>query len=662
MQIQNFRSTKDIDIVCDNLVAILGRNGSGKSTILNALDVFYNVAYQANEYDYFAKDTSLAISIQVTYANLRERERTEFAPYLSDNELIVRKTITSGGAKYFGTLLQLPEFAVFRKLGALAKRKALNELIGSGKYVDLHPTVTSEATADALMTSFEANHPDLLAAIPREQQFFGPRNIGGGKLDKYTKFVLVPAVRDAASEAEKKGVILQLIDVLVARSVNARPDVQKLNAEFEQRVKEVYSHENLTELRELAQLITSRLAQYAPGAQLDLTFEQVSPPKITLPNALASLVEDNFSAPIAYTGHGLQRALILALLQQLSLTDLAPPTSSLLPQSAALPEPESLVLPDLILGVEEPELFLHPSRSRFLARVFRELSKTPEDLAAPRTQVLYGTHSPYFVEISDFDRVRLARKILTPDYDVLQCAITAFSKAQAAAMLAQISDVPLDRVSGDSFVAHAVPVMSSIVNEGFFADVVLVVEGLTEVGIFWGLQTILRSGWDGFGIVIVPAEGKSKIDRPTVIFRGLQIPTYFVFDADAKHKGDAKKEPATAKLNERYMRLAGVPPQPFPPTIVNSHWAVFEDDVEDVIELAVGETAFIEARDSVAASFGYSKPSEAIKNPEVAARVVTQLYESGKRIPVLEEIVAKVTNLRAPIASISQPQSAPAAL
>jgi hypothetical protein len=45
--------------------------------------------------------------------------------------------------------------------------------------------------------------------IEREEQFFGPRNIGGGKLDKFTKYVLVPAVREASDEASgKKGAII----------------------------------------------------------------------------------------------------------------------------------------------------------------------------------------------------------------------------------------------------------------------------------------------------------------------------------------------------------------------------------------------------------------------------------------------------------------------
>ena len=98
--VKNFRSLKDVDIPCSELVALLGRNGTGKSTVLSAIDVFYNTAAQITEYDYFNRDTSENISIEITYGELRADELLEFEPYITDNTLIVTKIINSGGSKY----------------------------------------------------------------------------------------------------------------------------------------------------------------------------------------------------------------------------------------------------------------------------------------------------------------------------------------------------------------------------------------------------------------------------------------------------------------------------------------------------------------------------------------------------------------------------------
>ncbi|NUN70428.1 MAG: ATP-dependent endonuclease [Bacteroidetes bacterium] len=644
VEIANFRSLKSVDVPCSELIAILGRNGAGKSTILHALDMFYNTAAQVTEFDYFDRDITADISIRVTYGDLRADEMAEFSAYVTDSTLIVTKVINSGGARYYAASRQCPDFVEIRKLAATPKRAAFNELVDSGRFPDLIQRANSAQAVESAMADFESRHPELLQVIQKETQFFGPRNVGGGKLDKFTKFVLVPAVRDASSETERKGAILQLIDILVLRSVNARRDVRDLNAEFERRVKEVYSSDNLTELRSLGDLITDVLKRYAPGAKLDLSFGEVVPPKLALPPAVASLVEDNFKCPISYTGHGLQRALIFALLQQLSLTEQSSPEVSESPGDEAAGAPPPTRIPDLILAIEEPELYLHPSRCRYLSNVMLQLSRIPEDASQPRTQIVYGTHSPHFVDLKRFDQIRLARKVIAANTTTLQTKISSFSTTSASQRLAAISGRDPAQFTATSFVAHAAPVMTTIVNEGFFSDVTVVVEGNTEVGALWTLQSIQNRDWDGLGITIVPVVGKNNIDRSVVVFRGLEIPTYFVFDADSSSTGRDRE--AAIRSNGRLLRLAGVDIMDFPATTISRDWAVFNDNIEAEFLLALGRDVFDEIRAQVALELGYSQSSGVLKNIEASSLFVRKVYERRLRLPVLEELVIKITNLR----------------
>jgi putative ATP-dependent endonuclease of the OLD family len=644
IEISNFRSLKSVDISCTDLLAILGRNGAGKSSVLHALDIFYNTAAQINEFDYFDKDTSSEINIRVSYGNLRNDETEEFSSYITDGKLIVTKVINSGGSRYYSASRQLPEFAEIRKLAAVQKRQEFSFLVASGKYPDLTPKATSAQAVEDAMSLFEASHQELLQVFQKETQFFGPKNIGGGKLDKFTKYVLIPAVRDASSETERRGAILQLIDVLVLRSVNARSDVRELNAEFERRVKEVYSADNLTELRSLGSLITQVLKRYAPGAELDLSFGEVAPPKLSLPIAIASLVEDNFKCPINYSGHGLQRALIFALLQQLSLTEQSEPQE---PESSSDTEPRETFesrIPDLILAIEEPELYLHPSRCRYLSSVMFQLSKKPDQDNEPRTQILYGTHSPFFVDLQRFDQIRLARKIPFDGSTTLQTKITSYTKEEAARHLAVISQKNPADFTEISFVAHASPVMTTIVNEGFFSDLVVIVEGISEVGAIWELQKIQNRNWDALGISVIPAGCKNNIDRPVVVFSGLNIPTYFVFDGDSSKTGNNRT--SAIRTNQLLLRLAGGNPVDFPPSGVFDTWAVFSDRLEKEFEKAIGKQKYDSIRSKVSDILGYNESSDVLKNLDGAALFVRCVYDSGDRIPILEEIVEKITILR----------------
>ncbi len=157
--------------------------------------------------------------------------------------------------KYYAATRQVAEFAKIRAMGKKEQITAWNSMVAEEKLPDIGTAkAKSAADVETFMQVYEQARADQLQWVEREEQFFGPKNVGGGKLDKYTKFVRIPAVREAAADlTDKRGSPLyQLLDTIVDRKVNARADVRKLKQDFQQRAKEVYSRDNLTELPELA--------------------------------------------------------------------------------------------------------------------------------------------------------------------------------------------------------------------------------------------------------------------------------------------------------------------------------------------------------------------------------------------------------------------------
>lgn len=230
IHVRNFRSLRDATLECDPLTAILGRNGTGKSSVLHALDYFYRLDVKAEVEDFYDHSTDEPIEIMVTYGRLSTPEREEFDNYIGNDELTVLKRFpTPGTGRYYAWKRQVPEFAYIRRQGKRAKTSALKDLIGKDtRFAGITTSISNAEVADQVMDEFEMGHPELTQPTESEDQFFGPPNIGGGKLDKFTRFILVPAVRDAAEEAEKKGMISQLIDMIVLRRINLRTDVQQL--------------------------------------------------------------------------------------------------------------------------------------------------------------------------------------------------------------------------------------------------------------------------------------------------------------------------------------------------------------------------------------------------------------------------------------------------
>jgi len=656
VEVKNFRSIRETCLDCDNLTAIIGRNGAGKSSFLDAIDTFYDIAAPITEEDFFNRDIGSTIEIRVTYSNLRDDEKEEFQPYIKEDRLIVTKRISSENdrimQRYYAAALQIPRFAEIRaKPGKRDRAGAWNEMIDSDEFPNLGGKVRSADEVERLMSEYEANHPEFMEPIEREEQFFGPRNIGGGKLDKFTKYVLVPAVRKASDEASgKKGAIYQILDMIVLRKINAREDIQKFKSEFEERVKKLYSSENLTELLELGNSISQTLEKFAPGSQLKLGWDEVKPPELPLPPARATLVEDSFEGEITRKGHGLQRALIVTLLQHLAIrVPIEPTAEDLDEEETGISKPRGLEIPqgpDLILAIEEPELYLHPSRCRYLHDLLLQLSEKPGIGLGASNQIIYTSHSPYFIDLHHFDQIRMVRKIPSPDSLAPQSVVARFSLEHAKEKIAKVCNVDPDVFTRDSFRARAIPIMNTIVSEGFFTDVVVVVEGLSEVGILWKLQEIMKKNWSRLGIIIVPAGGKNNIDRPVVIFQGLSIPTYFIFDADSHLKGKGGKEKDARNRNHRYLRLASVPIEDFPDTQVHKTWAVFKDTLEGILKKELGDKTFLLIQEEVASELGYDEMNRVNKNIEGAARFIELIYKEGYRIPTLEEIIEKITRLR----------------
>jgi hypothetical protein len=650
VEIKNFRSIQEGKLEFTDLTAIIGRNGTGKSSYLHAIDFFYNLSASVYADDFFNRDTETAIEIRITFSDLKPKEKTDFLSYMKNDLLSVTKRFNGEGksARYYAATPQIPIFSKIRSIqGKRDKIGAWNSLIDDQKIVG--SKVRSADEIEPFMIEYENLHPEQLEMIEQQVQFIGPPNIGGGQLDNQTKYVLVPAVRKVTEELSgKNGAIDQLLDMIVLRKLKSRKDIQEFHTEFETRAKKIYCSENLPELPELGTAISETLDKYAPGCRLNLTWnENISLPDIQPPSALVTLIEDNFEGGIGYKGHGLQRALILTLLQHLaiSIPDELPIERNS-DEKIEKMKPEispDFQGPDLILALEEPELYLHPSRARYLASVFCDLVESGRKAGFPNTQVIYATHSPYFVDISHFDQIRILRKIHSVPPSPMQSQIFTYSLSDAVTEWVKVSKKDPKEIIDKGFIARAMPIMTSLVNEGFFADTVVVVEGLSDFGFLWTLQEFMGKDWSQKGIVIVPVSGKPNLDRPSIIFRGFSIPTYLIFDGDFTHKGK-NKEKNTVSLNRKYLRLSGVKEEDFPETQVHDTWAVFKDNIESLIKGSLGEGKFNEYREKVGIELGLEQ-NQVMKNIEGASLFINYSYSEGNRIPILEEIVNRITNM-----------------
>ncbi len=558
VRIENYRAFEDETVTLSDLTCLVGMNGAGKSTFLNALNLFFQDRSGATdptrltEEDFHKKDTTRRISVTVTFGNLSSTALEELRDYVRAGQLVVSAVAewdAANGARVrqIGSRLGICAFApCFSATSAGACKAIYDEL---REHYSL-PSWRNRDAAQESLRSFEAEHPDQAELLESEDSFYGIA--GASKLRRHVQWVYVPAIKDARDEqAESRdGALGKLLARTVRLASNFQAPLDQLRARVTAEMEELFA-ESQQHLDEVARTLTVRLADWShEDARVLLGWE---PTVVTLksPNARASVSEGEFEGEIARFGHGFQRSYLLSLLQVLA-------------------DDGGENAPTLILACEEPELYQHPPQARHMASVLRRLTDTG-------SQVLATSHSPIFVSTEFFDGVRVMRRadrssptrvssFSFDDYARRISELTGRQKQRPAAVAAQLTDC-----------------LRPELNELFFARRLVLVEGTEDRAylLTWAHLTGLAKNFRRQGVEVLAAGGKSTCVQLAVISIGLQIPTYLVFDSDgsSEHREDHRRD------NLALLNLAGaVSPSAFPETArTGPRYSQWPNEMSDLI-------------------------------------------------------------------------------
>lgn len=186
--------------------------------------------------------------------------------------------------------------------------------------------------------------------------------------------------------------------------------------------------------------------------------------------------------------------------------------------------------------------------------------------------------------------------------------------------------------------------MTPWMSEAFFADVVVLVEGEADRAAVVGAALVKGEDFESMGIAVIPCGGKSNMDRPALVFKGLGIPTYLVWDAD---KGDTEG----LRANHILQRIVGETPVDWPAGI-RTTYACFESDLETTLRAEMGP-AYGEEMSSVMREFGYANMKQGEKNPRVVQEALKRVGAKGGTSTTLQAIVAAIRSLHKEQARVS---------
>jgi putative ATP-dependent endonuclease of OLD family len=179
----------------------------------------------------------------------------------------------------------------------------------------------------------------------------------------------------------------------------------------------------------------------------------------------------------------------------------------------------------LVLIIEEPEAHLHPLAQQWVSR------KVHEFAMAGGIQVAITTHSPAFLSVLNLEGLALVSK------EKGATRVKQLSKEKLADACAKTGA----KATPDSILPFYAAAATQEILSGFFARKIVLVEGPTEA---LALPIYLeRIGLNPLkeGIAVIPVHGVGNLAKWWRFFTAYGIPTYPIFDNDAKDDADQKK-------------------------------------------------------------------------------------------------------------------------
>lgn len=252
-----------------------------------------------------------------------------------------------------------------------------------------------------------------------------------------------------------------------------------------------------------------------------------------------------------------------------------------------------------VLGIEEPELFLHPHAQRSLMGQF-------ESLVAEGNQLFISSHSATFLDITRPERIVVVECCEDDEDEVCTQVRTTTAAALLAARRRLHPGKTMTEASMRAFLRN---VRTAEMAEPYFARLVIVAEGPSEREAIPLFCAHLGLKFDEEGISIVAASGKTVIDTLVQVYRAHAIPTYVVFD------NDAGARPQDRDANRVICRLIGIDETDAPPAQITANHAVLGGDWEaqmkadlESVQAGLYDALVAEARQTLGIGTGKNKP------------------------------------------------------
>lgn len=387
VSIENFRAYKNkITIDFNNLNVFVGKNDVGKSTILEALDIFFNdksaiIKIEKDDLNKEAeKNGESEIIISVAFSNFPSEvdidagNRTSFVDeYLLNDEnlLEIKKIFNNGKLTDVFIVADHPTNELATDL-LLKKQIELKKIVKDNSFECSNKTINAELRKSIRENSGDLKLQKIDISVKKEDA-----KIIWDKLQKYLPiYALFQSDRSNNDQDNEVQDPMKLAVKEILNDSYLQEKFKEIANEVENKTEEI-ANSTLEKLHEMNPEIANQLKPNIPS------FEQLKWTEVFKKITITS--DDDI--PLNKRGSGVKRLVLLNFFR-----------------AEADRRKKERKVANVIYAIEEPETSQHPDHQKLLINAFIELSKTNN------TQIILTTHSPAIAQLLPTESLKLIKK------------------------------------------------------------------------------------------------------------------------------------------------------------------------------------------------------------------------------------------------------------
>lgn len=404
LRIEGYKRIEAATVLFGDATFLIGPNNTGKSTVLGAITHLMSANKRIPEVEYYSvqddatnerKTVSNKIVLEAEFRNLPTEAVTwrgfkgrifEYDPGDSGESglcLTYKKTYELGK----DVVIELKSKTRVMKAqyeSVTTPQELIDAGIDAGLVGELFDDTSKKLTAATKTKLQEIN--DLWDIGTEDTWFQNPGGIPGVVLSRLPRYIIIPA--DAASsEMSAGGVLPKTLNELFEDVRGASHNYKEAQRFLNELAKELDPADATSEFGKMLSELNTIIASVFPDSKIHAKADLSDPNKSLKPTFTVEL-QSNIRTPVDHQGAGMVRSAVFGILR--------------FRQKWLSKREDQGIKRAIIIGFEEPEIYLHPSAAN-------QMRDTIYELSAQDSQIIATTHSPYLIDLSRKPRQVLNR-------------------------------------------------------------------------------------------------------------------------------------------------------------------------------------------------------------------------------------------------------------